>query len=70
MRPVRYDWKLDRCTFCGLCVEVCPTAPKAIRFSGEFRMAAADKSRLRFRMDDMYLTGPDLQQFFQGGAKP
>ncbi|MCK7519502.1 MAG: 4Fe-4S dicluster domain-containing protein [Ignavibacteriales bacterium] len=31
MRPVKFDWKLDRCSFCGFCVEVCPTS--AIRFS-------------------------------------
>ncbi|MGZ7065343.1 MAG: NuoI/complex I 23 kDa subunit family protein [Candidatus Aminicenantales bacterium] len=31
LRPVRFDWKLDRCSFCGLCTEVCPTF--AIRFS-------------------------------------
>lgn len=70
MRPVQYDWKLDRCTFCGLCVEVCPTTPKSIRFSDEFRMATADKSCLHFHLDDMYLTGADLQKFFGGGSKP
>jgi len=69
MRPVKYDWKLDRCTFCGLCVEACPTTPKSIRFSEEFRMATADKSRLLFHMEDMYLMGKDLQKFFQGESK-
>ena len=70
MRPVKYDWKLDRCTFCGLCVEACPTAPKSIRFSEEFRMSTADKSKLHFHMEDMYLTGEDLRTYFRGGPRP
>lgn len=52
MRPVKFDWKLERCTFCGLCVEVCPT--NAIRFSHEFRLSTTDRSRLFFHHDEMY----------------
>ncbi len=66
LRPTRYDWKLSRCTFCGLCVEVCPTA--AIRFSREFRMSLVGKDHLLFRLPDMYLEGEDLQQFLCGGC--
>lgn len=52
MRPVKFDWRLERCTFCGLCVEVCPT--DAIRFSHEFRLSTTDRSRLFFRHEEMY----------------
>jgi NADH-quinone oxidoreductase subunit I len=67
MRPTRFDWKLDRCSFCGLCVEVCPTA--AIRFSHEFRMTTVDKAPLLFRLPDMYIEGPDLQDRLCGGCR-
>ncbi len=60
MQPVKFDWKLDRCSFCGLCVEVCPT--NAIRFSREFRMTTLDKDNLSFRMQEMYFPEPDLQK--------
>lgn len=52
MRPTRFDWNLSRCTFCGLCVEACPTS--AIRFSHEFRLAALDRGRFLFTMEEMY----------------
>jgi NADH-quinone oxidoreductase subunit I len=52
MRPTRFDWNLERCTFCGLCVEACPT--DAIRFSKEFRLAAYHRQYLHFAMADMY----------------
>jgi NADH-quinone oxidoreductase subunit I len=67
MRPTRYDWKLERCCFCGLCTEACPT--DAIRFSSEFRMSLLDKGRLHFRLPDMYLEGQDLQDFLCGGCR-
>jgi len=59
MRPTKFDWKLDRCSFCGFCVEVCPTS--AIRFSREFRLTGTDKDGLLFHLPDMYLAGADLQ---------
>jgi NADH-quinone oxidoreductase subunit I len=68
MRPTQFDWKLDRCSFCGLCVEVCPTA--AIRFSHEFRMTTVDKAPLLFSMADMYIAGPDLQDYLCRGCRP
>jgi NADH-quinone oxidoreductase subunit I len=68
LRPVKFDWVLDRCTFCGLCVEVCPTA--AIRFSKEFRLSAVEKSGLRFDMPAMYEEGPELQKHLCGGCLP
>ena len=66
LRPTRYDWKLDRCTFCGLCVEVCPT--DAIRFSREFRMSLIGKDHLLFHLPDMYIEGGELQRFLCGGC--
>jgi NADH-quinone oxidoreductase subunit I len=67
MRPTKYDWKLDRCSFCGFCVEVCPTS--AIRFSREFRLTGVRRDRLRFHLDDMYLTGDALQDYLCGGCR-
>jgi NADH-quinone oxidoreductase subunit I len=67
LRPTRYDWKLDRCSFCGLCVEVCPS--DAIRFSREFRMSFLSKDHLLFRLPDMYLEGEALQEFICGGCR-
>jgi NADH-quinone oxidoreductase subunit I len=67
MRPVKFDWKLDRCTFCGFCVEVCPT--NAIRFSPEFRLTGIHKDGLLFHRDEMYLTGDGLQDHLCGGCR-
>jgi NADH-quinone oxidoreductase subunit I len=67
MRPVKFDWKLDRCSFCGFCVEVCPTS--AIRFSREFRLTGVRKDGLRFHLDEMYLVGDDLQAHLYGGCR-
>lgn len=67
MRPVRFDWKLDRCSFCGLCVEVCPTS--AIRFSREFRLTGVRKEALLFHLDEMYLAGEELQEHLCGGCR-
>ena len=67
MRPVKFDWKLDRCSFCGFCVEVCPTA--AIRFSREFRLTGTGKVGLFFRLPDMYLAGEDLQEHLCAGCR-
>jgi formate hydrogenlyase subunit 6/NADH:ubiquinone oxidoreductase subunit I len=68
MVPTKFDWKLDTCTFCGLCVEVCPT--KAIRFSKEFRLSAVDKAGLRFDLPSMYEEGADVQNHLCGGCLP
>lgn len=67
MRPEKFDWKLDRCTFCGFCVEVCPTS--AIRFSPEFRLTGVRKDGLLFHRDEMYLLGDDLQDHLCGGCR-
>ena len=67
MRPVKFDWKLERCSFCGFCVEVCPTS--AIRFSPEFRLTGLRREGLLFHLDDMYLQGDALQEHLCGGCR-
>jgi NADH-quinone oxidoreductase subunit I len=67
MRPVKFDWKLERCTFCGFCVETCPT--KAIRFSKEFRLSTLDRRTLIFHIQDMYKYDSELQKYFLGELK-
>jgi len=67
MRPVKFDWKLERCSFCGLCVEACPT--NAIRFSREFRLTGLDKDGLLFDLPDMYIAGEDLQKHLCAGCR-
>lgn len=68
LRPVKFDWRLDRCSFCGLCVEVCPTA--AIRFSREFRLSTLDRGELAFSHEEMYLEGEALQHRLCGACRP
>ncbi len=67
MRPVKFDWKLERCSFCGFCVEICPTS--AIRFSPEFRLTGVRREALFFHLDEMYLTGEALQEKLCGGCR-
>lgn len=62
-RPVKFDWKLDKCTFCGFCVEACPT--DALRFTGEFRLSTTEKPRLRFDITQMY-SDFELMKHFKG----
>jgi NADH-quinone oxidoreductase subunit I len=62
-KPVVFDWRLDRCSFCGLCTLVCPT--DAIRNSNEYLLTASGREACFFRHDEMYLTGDDLQEFFR-----
>jgi NADH-quinone oxidoreductase subunit I len=68
MTPVRFGWRLDRCSFCGLCVEVCPTS--AIRFSREFRLSGLERGGLVFGHEEMYLEGDGLQARLAGEGSP
>jgi len=68
MKPVKFDWRLDRCSFCGLCVEACPT--DAIRFSREFRMSGLGRGGLVFGHEAMYVEGDDLQARLCGEGCP
>lgn len=67
MRPIKFDWKLDRCSFCGFCVEVCPTS--AIRFSREFRLTGTGKEGLLFHLPEMYIAGESLQKHLCAGCR-
>ncbi len=49
-RPARFVVDLDRCCFCGFCVEACPV--DAIRMdTGEIRLAETSRDRLARRLD-------------------
>jgi NADH-quinone oxidoreductase subunit I len=61
MRPVKFDWILERCSFCGFCVEACPS--DAIRFSKEFRLSTLERSKLVFGLSEMY-NDYDVQNHF------
>ena len=45
-----YLYHLDRCTFCGLCVETCPF--DALRMSHEHEIAARDRAELERRLQE------------------
>jgi NADH-quinone oxidoreductase subunit I len=48
--PAKFVVDLNRCCFCGFCVEACPV--DAIRMdTGEIRLAAASRSGLEIRID-------------------
>ncbi|AGK61775.1 Formate hydrogenlyase subunit 6/NADH:ubiquinone oxidoreductase 23 kD subunit (chain I) [Archaeoglobus sulfaticallidus PM70-1] len=43
-----YIYFAGRCMFCGICVEVCPTKPKAIRMTDEYELASDSRTSLVF----------------------
>ena len=49
MKLDKYMYDLGSCTFCGLCVQVCPTA--AIRFSNDFEQAVFTREKLRKQLN-------------------
>ena len=44
MKLDKYMYDLGSCTFCGLCVQVCPT--NAIKFSNDFEQAVFTREKL------------------------
>jgi len=57
---------LGSCTFCGLCVQVCPTS--AIRFSNDFEQAVFTREKLHKQLN--YLPEKDDAPAPAPAAKP
>jgi NADH-quinone oxidoreductase subunit I len=50
-----FDFNLSRCSFCGLCSEVCPTKPvKALIMSEDYELGTYSRDAQILRIDDMY----------------
>lgn len=50
-----FDFNLSRCSFCGLCSEVCPTKPiKALISSEDYELASYSREGGILRIDEMY----------------
>ena len=50
-----FDFNLSRCSFCGLCAEVCPTRPvKALIMSEEDELGSYSRASQVLRIDEMY----------------
>ena len=60
----KYIYDLGSCTFCGLCVQVCPT--NAIKFSNDFEQAVFTREKLVKQLN--YL--PEKDDAPAPGAKP
>ena len=70
----KYMYDLGSCTFCGLCVQVCPT--NAIRFSNDFEQAVFTREKLIKRLnylpekDDAPAPAPAAKPAAPAAAKP
>ena len=62
----KYMYDLGSCTFCGLCVQVCPT--NAIRFSNDFEQAVFTRDKLNKQLN--YLPEKDDAPAPTPAAKP
>jgi NADH-quinone oxidoreductase subunit I len=50
-----FDYNMLRCSFCGLCSEVCPTKPvKALMMSEEYEVGTYTRDGQLLRVDDLY----------------
>jgi NADH-quinone oxidoreductase subunit I len=50
-----FDFNLSRCSFCGLCSEVCPTKPiKALIMSEDYELGSYSREAQILRVDEMY----------------
>jgi formate hydrogenlyase subunit 6/NADH:ubiquinone oxidoreductase subunit I len=58
-----FDFNLSRCSFCGLCSEVCPTKPvKALIMSEDYELGTYSREAQILRVDEMY-DGVPIQQY-------
>jgi len=49
-----FDFNLSRCSFCGLCAEVCPTKPvKALVMSEDYELGVYNRTRRSPRRRDV-----------------
>ena len=49
-----FDFNLSRCSFCGLCAEVCPTKPiKALIMSEDYELGSYSRDTQVLRVDEM-----------------
>ena len=70
----KYIYDLGSCTFCGLCVQVCPT--NAIRFSNDFEQAVFTREKLVKQLnylpekDDAPAPAPAAKPTAPAAAKP
>ncbi|PYQ75026.1 MAG: NADH-quinone oxidoreductase subunit I [Acidobacteria bacterium] len=58
-----FDFNLSRCSFCGLCAEVCPTKPiKALIMSEDYELGSYSRETQILRVDQMY-DGVAIEQY-------
>ncbi|HVZ22372.1 MAG TPA: 4Fe-4S dicluster domain-containing protein, partial [Vicinamibacterales bacterium] len=58
-----FDFNLSRCSFCGLCSEVCPTKPiKALVMSEDYELGTYGRDSQILRVDEMY-DGVPIEQY-------
>jgi formate hydrogenlyase subunit 6/NADH:ubiquinone oxidoreductase subunit I len=58
-----FDFNLSRCSFCGLCSEVCPTKPiKALIMSDDYELGSYDRAAQILRVDQLY-DGLQIRQY-------
>jgi NADH-quinone oxidoreductase subunit I len=58
-----FDFNLSRCSFCGLCSEVCPTKPiKALIMSEDYELGTYSREAQIVRVDQMY-DGVPIEQY-------
>src|SRR6476619_1869947 len=58
-----FDFNLSRCSFCGLCAEVCPTKPiKALIMSEDYELGSYSRDKQLLRVDEMY-DGVAIEQY-------
>jgi NADH-quinone oxidoreductase subunit I len=58
-----FDFNLSRCSFCGLCSEVCPTKPvKALIMSEDYELGSYERQKQILRVDEMY-DGVEIEHY-------